>query len=909
MSDVSVSFDIAGSTGSEAAAVPNPSITIRSEHIWCRACGADVPVPHSMVCPKCQWSLELAGFPDSVVGLVFSTPGKLLVNKRLGICVAATDAEAHIHYSAKDTQVIPITELPTVNEDRSHRELSPSARLQAAARAALAGDVSAKWDSETLLEAAGSWALVSIGTMRSLLDEAVQLGWPEVVEWIALSAQEKAWRQAHAAAVAGDHQGLLGHLGELPGSGYRARVDLVMPFLSVALLDPTAWISALSLDEDSPGEHTQVIRDILQGPSSTGIARLGALLGDNGWPERGSYWRSAGEHIEVTATDEITAQACPRWVALFRYYEFLGGRPATRSEGSIATLPAPLIDDLIDMGSLTPDSNLSEFPTDTQRYMRGRLRPATLTAEDLIQLGHYRELARRALIDENTTLMGTIGDGDDRVAHYRELLKVVRKRPYDADVLQEDAAQLILLAERARKALASGATSQLPGPVLREPTLWRLFEAEAQQGSLAPGSGDPVEFVHWAGLHRLLGLLWEGAWDAAIGLGESLIETLTIERFQDEALNLTAFAMTRRGDAESALGLLDRALEGDYSEALLVNTSLLASSARPELAVKYFARLVSEAPTTALRIAALRRAVDVWSGDEAENFPPELIPGLRSVLSGECPFDDYAALIDMAAVAEPSLVLQLPDRGGDFSGPWRAARAYARFSLEPDFFLSDLAEVWMAIRREYHNSEWARTQFLAFVKSLRSTLFCDFGDAPGSALGADALIVNGADLLADEDYFVLACQAGAHLSATFRADESVLNEAAFDKFFERPIERFQRVQTSMEANDREFVARMLSLTLFVSIADLIEVRRSASLMEYNGLNDRRQHDCENRYAIQQAMKSILNSDLEHISLGERLLGMLQGLPTNDPDHRDRVEKLKGGIAPFKEETLRLRSKL
>ncbi len=79
------------------------------------------------------------------------------------------------------------------------------------------------------------------------------------------------------------------------------------------------------------------------------------------------------------------------------------------------------------------------------------------------------------------------------LAHYRELLKVVRKRPYDADVLQEDAAQLILLAERARKALASGATSQLPGPVLREPTLWRLFEAEAQQGSLAPGSGDPSD--------------------------------------------------------------------------------------------------------------------------------------------------------------------------------------------------------------------------------------------------------------------------------------------------------------------------------------------------------------------------------------------------------------------------------
>ena len=830
----------------------------------------------------------------------------MLVNKRLGICIAANETEAQIHYSAKETQAVPIAELPAVDEAKSQRHLSPSARLQAAARALTAGELNAKWDATALLEPAGAWAQVSIGTMRTLFDEAVQLGWVEIVDWLGLSAQEKTWRQAHAAATAGDYERLLQHLDQLPPGGYRSRFGLVMPFLPYALQNPTEWTAVLAQADGAQSGRGRAVLDVLQGTSSEGLNQVGSLLGERGWPERGAYWKSVGNHIESALMDETTTQTCPRWVAMLRYQELLGGRPMAGHEATIAPLPIALVDDLIDIGSLTADSDLAAFPPDTLRHALARLRPDTLAIADLSELGHDRELARRALTAENTTLMGTIADGDARVAHYRELLKVVRKRPYDAELLQGDAAQLVVLAERARKALTSGATSQLPGPVLREPTLWRLFETEAQQGSLTPATDDPVEFVHWVNLQRLLGLLWEGAWDAAIALGGSMIDTLTIERFQDEALNLTAFAMNQRGQTEAALGLLDRALEGEYSEALLINTSLLASTARPELAAQYFARLVSEAPTTELRIAALRRAVNVWQGDEAKNFPPELIPGLRSVLSGECPIDDYAQLVDMASVAEPSLVLELRNRGGGYTGPWRAARARARLKVEPDYFLSDMAKEWVAIRRECEDSEWLRTEFLAFVKSLRATLFCDFGDAPGSAEGADALIMHGQDLLTQEDYYILACQAGAHLAAVFRADGSILNEAAFDKFFELPIRRFQASQASMDSNEREFVVGVFSLTLFVSIADLIEVRRATSADEYNGLNNRRQQDYQNRFAIERAMRSILDDDLACIQLGERLLAILRGLPTDDSDHLDRVKRLEEGIAPFKQETLRLR---
>ena len=290
MSNVSAAdrADVPGDVAPAMSAAPK--VIALPEHAWCRACGADVPASVSGTCPACHWSLEPAGFPDSLVGMMFSAQGRMLVNKRLGICVSATGTEAHIHYSSKDTQAVPMAELPAIDENKSRRNLSPSARLQAAVRAAAAGDLHVKWDSTILLEAAGAWAQVTIGAMRSLADEAIGLGWTEIIEWIGLSDQEKAWRHAHSAAEAGDHALLLEYLGKLPQNGYRERVDLAMPFLPVALQEPAAWISVLGLDGDRHGKRDQAVLDILRGNPTAGLARVGELLTENAWPERGTYW-------------------------------------------------------------------------------------------------------------------------------------------------------------------------------------------------------------------------------------------------------------------------------------------------------------------------------------------------------------------------------------------------------------------------------------------------------------------------------------------------------------------------------------------------------------------------------------------------------------------------------------------
>ena len=155
MTNISTTDDLHGHADGEAPGVAAvPSATVTAAGLWCRACGADVHGPDLVACPACQWSLEPAAFPDSVVGLMFTTQGRMLVNKRLGICVAANETEAHIHYSAKETQVVPMAEMPAVDETKSQRGLSPSARLQAAARAATAGELNAKWDAPALLEPA-----------------------------------------------------------------------------------------------------------------------------------------------------------------------------------------------------------------------------------------------------------------------------------------------------------------------------------------------------------------------------------------------------------------------------------------------------------------------------------------------------------------------------------------------------------------------------------------------------------------------------------------------------------------------------------------------------------------------------------------------------------------------------------
>ena len=72
---------------------------------WCRACGAP-QMKAGSTCDGCGWALDTAEVPPSYVGLVFAMPGRLLVNKKRGVCVAADEQSATIRLDTPDADGI-----------------------------------------------------------------------------------------------------------------------------------------------------------------------------------------------------------------------------------------------------------------------------------------------------------------------------------------------------------------------------------------------------------------------------------------------------------------------------------------------------------------------------------------------------------------------------------------------------------------------------------------------------------------------------------------------------------------------------------------------------------------------------------------------------------------------------------
>ncbi len=95
----------------------------------------------------------------------------------------------------------------------------------------------------------------------------------------------------------------------------------------------------------------------------------------------------------------------------------------------LGPLPVELIDDLIERGALTtvPAATTVWGPA-TLAYVRTRVDAAGVADEELRLAGFTAELARRAFLAGDGTLLGELDANDPAVAHYRALLAYRRKR-------------------------------------------------------------------------------------------------------------------------------------------------------------------------------------------------------------------------------------------------------------------------------------------------------------------------------------------------------------------------------------------------------------------------------------------------------------------------------------------------
>lgn len=867
---------------------------------WCRACGVS-QAAQSGSCSACSVDLSINQPDETAIGLVFEVRGKLGVGKKQGVCLSVEGDTYLLHFSPKDKEPgrVPSSTAPAAVVPAT---LGPASRLLFAAGLQ---EGKQSWDREALRKRAAELCS-DVRVLRRLADDALILGWQHILEWAPLTDGEKSWRTAHHAAATGDLDALREAVVKLPSTGYPNRASLLLPHLGAIHHQPEAWKPALDTIAQSGATNAEAVKSAAIGSWSDALGSAGELAAAN----RRTTWAKLKEQLEAgTTLSPPPFHDTPAWSAASLVSSADRSRPIDSALEQLVGLEPALWDDLVDEGRVTKSAALTSLRGGLKTYLLARLDPAKLSDADAKSIGHVGEFARRLFLTrDKATLSGL--ERTPRVEHYQALLDVIDGGRPDARRLDADTIRLLELPTTVLGQIKDGATSTLPPEVVADPSLWPMFADVAISGKLVPDASrtasDPLNL--WIGAHRLLGLIWEGNLTAAVEHGKLLApHAKAVEEQEDEILNLTAYALYQLGRVDEALGLLEDALQGLYTENLLVNTSIVAGKARPEVGVKYLARLVSEAPTPDLQRAGLDHAISVWERTDLA-FPQVLVPALRTVLGADQPVDEYLRLGRVAVGVAPEIIGSLANPGGELDGPYRLIQIRGRWKTDKDMFLSHLAEQYIALYRSVGRADWFMDDWSTWIDTIRESVFTDFGEAAGSAEFIDKVLVDAPDLFKDEERFLLAPQAGAHLNTVYANQGNWLNDQALRKFFFSPIEDFHRTRSNFNDSFAEYLATNFTLCIGNVGIRMVGAGRDSVAESYNPLVERLRWDTQNRFTIITQMDRIL---------GETEQGILATLRTiveqmrrlGSEEKRDLTRMLTNDVEEWQDEINRLRRNL
>jgi hypothetical protein len=877
---------------------------------WCRACGrtAKTQLVDGTPCPSCGVETGTPAVAESRVGLVFSQRRKL-VTTRKGICVADTGDQVTVHFSAKEPAVSLSNEAAGEATSDVAATMSPAGRLFSALQHQKA--LKADWVEETVRAVAGSEAAGSIAARRILANEALQGGWTDIFDWIDLSATEKTWIAAHQAAATGDLEQLLTQLGALPSTAYDRRVDLILPYLSEIAADSAHWLPMVSTWSKSRIPGAAKAKALLSDDALAGVQAGIDVMTAAGWTEPAERWESALRSLAEGRPTAPPVENSPSWTAAAAYATGVAATGIDDSLPALAGLATPLLDDLVDSGALSAGADLSVLPRATAIYIGARLSPGSLNEEELRYVDHIDELARRLFIARDRTGLQAL-EPTPTVEHYLAMLDVIDGKAPDPGRLDPSVLKLLDLVEAFRRPALDSKVGAVPKAVIDDPTLWPTLATLAQRGIVpSPKERDrDPSFASWCDLQRVVGLLWSGDWNSAAELGQALAPTLAEEAYQDEALNLTAFALRSMGRSEDALQVLERALEGDYTEPLLVNTSILACEVEPVRAMKLLVRIVDEAPSGDLKLAAVRRAIAVWEGlPDRGDLPTEISRALGAVLQVDLGVDDYYQLTRVAAFSATKIIQSLPAPTDARRGPYLIAKAQASWLAEREYSSADLVRAFVAVYREFGHTYWFDREWEALLQVARDAMFVDFGDAMVWAVFWDTVNSDGSDLMSRTDRLVYLPQSGAHMAAYYAKSNKWLAEQAFTKFFFLPAEEVLNDRAAFEPKFLEHVIDNLARTLSFAGFNYLSTTRELLAVEYNDWVDRLRRDAEHRYQILGQMRDNLTQSSNHIDHLDRVLDRLQRLPLSADLKQDRVTPLVAMVAEWRKETISLRAQL
>lgn len=831
---------------------------------------------------------------------MFEVRGRLGVTKKYGICVDADDQSLVLHISAKDKEParVPFDAMPTA---------AVSGALTAATRLLTAADLTDSkyaWDRELLRRRAGELCS-DVRVLRALADDALELGWQHVVDWAPLTDTEKIWRRAHHAAARGALDALHDLLAGLPAQGYPDRCRLLLPHLAALSQDRSRWQPLLDSLVAARAPWAEPLRDLVLGRWDVAIQAGTGFLPE----DRRAVWPRLLEQLATgISLSPPPFPEVPAWTAASLVSSPDRSLPLDGALDQLVGLERTLWDDLVDARRLTASAALTALRGPLRTYLLARLDPAKLSDGELREIRHESERARRLFLQRDRASLSGL-ERSTRVEHYQALLDVVEGGAIDRERIDPRTAAVLEAPTHVLHQMKDGGPRILPAEIAADPSLWPMFTESAVNGRLladpARPAGDPLNT--WIGLLRLLGLIWEGDFAAAVQHGDQLLPHLSEERAEDEALNLVAYALDRRGEVEEGLRRLEDALKGEYTENLLVNASILAAKSSPEIGVRYLARLVEEAPTPELRRAGLEQAITVWEGTD-QPFPPVMVPVLRTVLTGPLTPQEYLRFGGIAINVAVDTVSSLPNPGGELHGPYKVIQARAKLQKDDSFGLGDLAKEFIAVHRAVGRPDWFDAQWSTWVSMIRESVFVDFGDAFGSALFIDQVLINAPELFTQQERFLLAPQAGAHMNAAFSKDGSRLNPQAIDKFLFGPADEFLGVRDTLDEGLRDHLATNFTICLGNAGLHMLEVGRDEVASNYNPLVQRLRWDNQNTYAIVSQMRRLLD-DAESEILAT-LDGVVQRMRRLGAASRSELTKaLAQDVEEWRDEIRRLRRNL
>ena len=582
------------------------------------------------------------------------------LRRKLAICVAEQPDGITVLLPDGTQQRVSGAELP--KEAKENEQVRTAGLRSQAARllwwTAQETHGALPWPASQLAQYLTSWARTDPAQARLLAIDTLAVGRADLLDGFGLTATEVGWLRLVDAARRHDVPAVVEAAGALPPERYPAKIATLAAFADDVARVPDAAarlapalaahgdepLSAvlqrkLGLAAAEPGDAMADLRlcaELFAVPSKVsdllwyreGAARLHGPRGRLG------FARAAGDDV----TPEVDGAA-------------------------LRNAPLTIVDDLVDRDLVTPEAVLaSGRSAHEQAYLVGRIAPDQLTAEQLADLGHGEETARRAYAASDYDAVDAAPD-TPMSRHLRSLLAWQRNRCQDVD---PDAALPGFEDAMQELARLDGAALDRPLPdvVVTDLSAWRPLALVLGAANLIriPGLAERhPRFFEWLCLHAAREHLYLADWQGAVSTARRCLDVAVDEAIRDEAQNMLACGLLNLGDHLGALRELEAAIEGDYSVALLANIGVVAGSLDGELAARHLARIVREAPTLAMRANAALRALEMWQADAkiwqgadaGEELPVVLREPLRSIVAQPIGLDRFRQITRVLAARDP----------------------------------------------------------------------------------------------------------------------------------------------------------------------------------------------------------------------------------------------------------------